>query len=202
LPGSTGWWLKRRIEDARLVIALDRSTEVRLQLDFARRRLNEVSELVARGDAPRATPALRDYQRRVQAVSEFLPNLAAATAKAGLHERIEADLEDYVAMLAEQGGAVCADGPEKPKDACGQIDSSSQRSRATLERVAGLPKRRGNHRPADKPVRAKKDASEEKPGGGAAASQATPVADPAPAGSTSTNQQKSGGGLLKKLLPG
>jgi EAL domain-containing protein (putative c-di-GMP-specific phosphodiesterase class I) len=154
LPGSAGWWLKRRIEDARLMVALDRTTEIKLQLDFARRRLNEVSELVARGDSSRAKPALGDYQNRVAAVRELLPGPSSEPVTAELHERIESDLVDYVETLTQQEGAVCETDRRSP---CSQIGSSSERSKATLEHVARLPKRRRDGRRPGPDRRSRRD---------------------------------------------
>jgi EAL domain-containing protein (putative c-di-GMP-specific phosphodiesterase class I) len=160
LPGTAGWWLKRRIEDARLMVALDRTTEIKLQLDFARRRLNEVSELVARGDSPRAKPALGDYQNRVAAVRELLPGPSSEPVAAELQERIESDLVDYVATLTEQEGAVCESGRPR-RVPCSEIDSSTERSKETLEHVARMPRRRREGRGFTPDQRRRRDAEEE-----------------------------------------
>jgi EAL domain-containing protein (putative c-di-GMP-specific phosphodiesterase class I) len=130
LPGTPGWWIKRRIEDTRIAFAGSPAAEVRLQLAFARRRVDEVSELVGRGEPAGVKLALSDYLRRVEVIDRFVPHLVFGPA--GLADRIREDLTGHVATLTRNARVLCGRGRSR---ACAALDGSLTRSKAALEHV-------------------------------------------------------------------
>lgn len=138
-PGTPGWWVKRRIEDVRIAVALDRESQVRLQLDFARRRLSELSEVLTDGDTQRTELVLASYRRNIESVRRFLPR--APLMSEGLRHRMQRELTDYVETLDGEAIETCPSDRSRHAQACRGIGVAARRSKAALAEVERLPVR-------------------------------------------------------------
>jgi EAL domain-containing protein (putative c-di-GMP-specific phosphodiesterase class I) len=128
-PGTAGYWLKRTIESVRLIVAFDRATQARLHLDFAERRINELSEMIADGRSDLAPMILADYRKQIDAVSKALGRGARVTP--GLRDRIEKDVADYVAILGTQESLLCKPG-SNPQGSCDPTRAALRNSKGAL----------------------------------------------------------------------
>lgn len=133
-PGSPAYWVKRRVEDVRLLVALDRDGELRLHMQFARRRLNELNRVLVDGNSEAATMVLADYRRHVETVGRTMPG--DETVSESVNRWVGHELSDYLAALERESTEECAaSARRKARSACAPIEQAAKRSRATLEKV-------------------------------------------------------------------
>lgn len=155
-PGTRAYWLKQKIEGVRLLLALDRESEIRLHLTFARRRLNELSELAAEGNHRVAASVLADYGRHVDAVDVLYDPRDRHSR--GLRARIVADLSDYVSGLDHERPGLC-EGSGRAA-ACGSANKAASRSKRVLDRAIrshGQPAQHPQGAPSPKAATPKKE---------------------------------------------
>jgi EAL domain-containing protein (putative c-di-GMP-specific phosphodiesterase class I) len=140
-PGTPGYWLKRRVEDVRLLVALDRDGELRLHMQFARRRLNELNRAVADGNPKAVEMAVAGYRDHVDKVDRALPN--DPTMSAGMNRWVSDELSDYIEALEREMSDGCAAPGRAKKAECFHIEQAAKRSKATLDKVKKLPSGKG-----------------------------------------------------------
>lgn len=126
-PGSPAYWVKRKFEAVRLLVALDRGTETRLHLEFAQRRMDELADLLSNGRSDLARMVLDDYRAQVEAVDGAIESEPATP---GLRKRISRDLSDHVALLDEEREALCK--RNMNRGACRSAAVAIHRSKRTL----------------------------------------------------------------------
>lgn len=129
-PGTPGYWLNQRVESVRLLVALDRAAELRLRLDFARKRMNVLSELLADGRTDLSAMILAEFAKHVDGVKALLG--PSGRAPRGLQARIVRDLSDYVAALDEGRSVLCPAAEHARAKACGSARSAEKRSKEAL----------------------------------------------------------------------
>lgn len=149
-PGTPAYWLKRRVEDVRLLVALDRGSEMSLHMQFARRRLNELNRAMIDGDPTVAEMVLADYRKHVETVDRTLPN--DLTLAAGMSRWVGDELTDYVEALEREVSDACAAPGRAKKSECSPIEQAAKRSKAVLDKIKRLPGGRNTGSPVPDPV--------------------------------------------------
>jgi EAL domain-containing protein (putative c-di-GMP-specific phosphodiesterase class I) len=134
-PATRGYWLKQRLEQVRLIVAFDRKTDISLHLEFARRRMNELEDLVASGRSDVAGNVLDNYSDHVQAVGRIVHGWNEIPP--GTQARVVADLTDYVDLLEEETSRLCA--ASGNRSACGSARSAAKGSRDTVAQAQPSP---------------------------------------------------------------
>ena len=129
-PGDAGYWLKRKIESVRLLVALDGQSATRLHLEFARRRMDELSELLTEDRAELVRMVLVDYGKHIEAVDGVL--VERQQTPPGLRGRIVRDLTDHVTTLDDDREKLCS--TLRPGKACRAADDAIRRSKRALSR--------------------------------------------------------------------
>ncbi|HJR18447.1 MAG TPA: EAL domain-containing protein [Actinomycetota bacterium] len=133
-PGSPGYWVKRRVEDVRLLLALDRDSEIRLRMQFARRRLAELDRLVAEGETDATEMLLADYRKHIDSVERTLPS--DPDVPEHVTRWVGREIADYVDALERDVADVCAAKGRPANDSCRPIERAARRSKTTLERIS------------------------------------------------------------------
>jgi hypothetical protein len=72
LPGSTLYGTKIFFERVRLAINLSPTEDAQMEIEFSRRRMEELQEMVASGRSKGADRWLREYQRNLRGAQEIL----------------------------------------------------------------------------------------------------------------------------------
>lgn len=113
LPGDALYPLKTGLEQTQISLANDAYNRARLYLDFAQRRLDEITELLAQGrtnDVEFASNEFENYIQKVMAASQIV-QLADDARSAELNRLVSQALLDYASALK----SVLVEAPEVVK---------------------------------------------------------------------------------------
>lgn len=139
-PGQALWNVKLWVEDVRLALETEPVSRVALHLEFATRRVAELSAAFDRGGRPApAARALADLERHVRAARSALRTSSGLGAgREALRLRLEAALRHHGEVLGQLVESACGDGPRPaPKaSACRGLRLALAHSAYALERVA------------------------------------------------------------------
>lgn len=91
LPGDALYGVKTSIEVARASLTGDQTSQARLHLDFAGRRLSEIQELVADGRTSHLDVAANQFQAEIEKAVEAIKELSSSDPAAAAALKSEAD---------------------------------------------------------------------------------------------------------------
>ncbi len=101
LPGDFLYPIKRAQEDIRLTVTLDESSQARLRLEFAGRRINEAAASLKDNRPSGIDQALLDYNNQIQSELKFLNQESglSLTEQSELANLLVSDLSDHETWL-------------------------------------------------------------------------------------------------------
>lgn len=101
LPNDVLYPVKRTIEQARLMFALDNKANGALRLTFAAERLDEVQRLIDRGRGADAVIAIDDFAAQVQSVVAITHSMPDTAERANLLARVNESIKSSDAVLSK-----------------------------------------------------------------------------------------------------
>jgi hypothetical protein len=100
LPGSTLYGTKIFFERARIAVNLSPSEDARMEIEFSRRRIEELQEMVSSGHCGGADRWLKEYRRNLCGAQEFLQALPQDEAEK-LAREFKGSLQKQAALMHE-----------------------------------------------------------------------------------------------------
>lgn len=93
LPGETLYPLKRGLEETRLILSLNKESDVRLLAEFSDERLHEIEELLQAGRTEGLARATEGYAEAIDRLARATSESESSAASPLLDERISSHLE-------------------------------------------------------------------------------------------------------------
>ena len=124
-PGGALWHAKRSSERIRLVLAQEPESQVRLHLQFAARRVSELTELMIDNAEPQVVNAVsEDLAQHVSAAAEGVQKFERARPEtAALASESARHLSRHVTVLADLADIQCDDG-SVASDHCSELEQT------------------------------------------------------------------------------
>jgi len=152
LPGQLLYPVKRAVEKIDLVLHHDPASRARLHLEFAQRRLNELSallELRRAGQTVDIGAAMRAYQSEISQVQDAIVEDPASANLQALLSRVQDELAGHLAVLTQLRDTVV---PEQARDAIQNAIDRAETARANaLQRRASVGRSPDNPSPQSSP---------------------------------------------------
>jgi hypothetical protein len=113
LPGDFLYPIKRAQENIQLTVTLDESSQARLRLEFAGRRIDEAETLLKQNRSSGIDQALLDYNNQIQSELKFLDQESglSLTQRSELANMLVSDLSDHETRLK----SIMTEAPESSK---------------------------------------------------------------------------------------
>lgn len=116
LPGSTLYGTKIFFERARIATNLSPTEDAHMEMDFSRRRMEELQEMVASGRSKGADRWLKEYQRNLRGAQELLRAVPEDEAEELVRE-LKGSLQKQAALMDKLQDEASPDLAEEVKEA-------------------------------------------------------------------------------------
>lgn len=146
-PGEALYGTKLAFENFQLVVSMDPADDVRLHIQFAARRLEELSELIGEGRTDNIGHALSNFESHANAAGDEVDELAVEGSDVGeLSEDLATVLEKHITVLEGLAAAAgCVEGDEDAgKPQCKGLLNAIENSSKVLDEHPGLGSEKSN----------------------------------------------------------
>ena len=138
LPGSTLYGTKIFFERTRIAINLSPAEDAQMEIEFSRRRMDELQEMVASGSSKGAERWLREYRRNLRGAQELLQGLPGDEAE-GLADELKDSLQRQSTLMKKLQGEASPELSEEVEEAQQVCEEEKKQVQQQGQKESGQP---------------------------------------------------------------